>query len=239
MSEWTQDVAHWGGVRIEYSYRHTSRRTLAISVHPDLSVSVRAPSGVAPDRIRRKIAEKGAWIEKSRRDRELYLPKLPPRRYVSGETHRYLGRQYRLRIVRGTEEMVKCLRGYIWVGIPGEEDPVKIKSLVDNWYLTRAAWVFKERQEVCSEKAARVGIAAPTPMIRKMVSRWGSCSPKGRITLNLALIRAPKECIDYVIFHELCHLKERHHGPRFWALLRRLVPEFDEIRRRLNQYAYQ
>jgi predicted metal-dependent hydrolase len=125
------------------------------------------------------------------------------------------------------------------VSVPSEVDPVKIKVLVEGWYSIRAAEVFQERLMVCSEKAARVGIVAPSPAIRKMASRWGSCSPKGRITLNVELMKAPKECIDYVILHELCHLKERHHGPRYWSLLRRLVPDFEEVRTRLNQLAYQ
>jgi predicted metal-dependent hydrolase len=239
MSEWQQDVAWWGSVRIEYRYRHAARTTLAISVHPDLSVSVRAPERATPERIRQKVARRGAWIEKSRRDRELYLPKQPRRRYVSGETHRYLGRQYRLKVIRGAAETVKCLRGYLWVSLPEVNDPARIKAALDRWYLTRAKDVFQECVKRCSAKTARVGIIAPSPTIRKMTSRWGSCSRNGRITLNLELIKAPKECIDYVIFHEFCHLKERHHGPRYWSLLRRLVPDFEDVRRRLNQLAHQ
>ena len=234
MSEWQEDVAWWGSVRIGYNYRHSPRKSLAICVHPDLSVTVRAPNGVSADRIRQKVAGRGAWIEKSLRDRELYLPKQPPRRYVSGETHRYLGRQYRLKVTQGREESVKCLRGLLWVSLENREDTGRVQFLLDRWYGGRAYEVLPERVQVCAQKVARIGISAPLPKIRRMVSRWGSCSSLGQITLNLELIKVPKECIDYVIFHELCHLKVLHHGPRYWSLLRRLLPEYEDVRERLN-----
>lgn len=239
MSEWQEDVVQWGGVRIDFKYRHSSRRTLSISVHPDLSVTVRAPLGVPPVRIRRAVQRRGAWITKSRQDRELYLPKQPPRRYTSGETHRYLGRQYRLKVRQAAEESVACLRGQLAVFLDDQEDTGRTRLLLDRWYAQQARRVFQERLERCLGKVARHGITAPMPTIRRMVSRWGSCSPQGRITLNVELIKAPRECIDYVILHELCHLKERHHGPRYWALLRRLMPDFAEVRNRLNLLAHQ
>lgn len=238
MSVWQDDAVQWGGVRIEYRYRNSSRRTLAISVHPDLAVTVRAPLGVAPDRIRRAVLRRGAWIEKSRQDRELYLPKQPPRRYVSGETHRYLGRQYRLKVLERPEESVTCLRGHLWVRLKNPEDSGRVKTLLDRWYADHAKEVFRERLEVCAGKVARLGITALMPTIRRMVSRWGSCSPRGRITLNLELIKVPTECIDYVMLHELCHLKVPHHGPRYWSLLRRLMPGYEDVRKKLNRLEF-
>ncbi len=89
----------------------------------------------------------------------------------------------------------------------------------------------------CCRLARREGIATPTLRIQKLVKRWGSCSDSGRIMLNLELIKAPKDCIDYVIIHELCHLKEKHHGPRFWRLLEKLMPGYEGRRKRLNLFA--
>jgi len=234
-----KDEVHWGRTRIAYEYRVAERKTLAITVHPDLRVTVVAPVGAEVETIRDKVRKRGPWIRKQWREFELYLPKQPPRRYVNGETHRYLGRQYRLRAEQGDENTVKCLRGYFRVTTRGEPSPEQSKRLLECWYREHAKRIFHERLDVCSERANRDGIPRPALIIRRMHKRWGSCSAEGQITLNLELIKAPKECIDYVIMHELCHLKEAHHGPRFWALLAKLMPGYEEKRERLNLVASQ
>lgn len=224
-------------MEIPYIYKLSNRKSLAINVHPDLEVEVLAPVGTPLEAIRARVAKRGAWIRKAWREFELYLPKQPPRRYVNGETHRYLGRQYRLRAELGSEDSVKCLRGYLHVSCRNEPSPERIKTLLDGWYREHAHRVFRERMAECCKLASVEGIQEPPYNIRVMAARWGSCSSRGTITLNLLLIKATKECIDYVIMHELCHLKEKHHGPRFWHLLEKLMPDYKERRRRLNIYA--
>ncbi len=231
------DAVAWGTVDIPYRYGFSQRTTLAISVHPDLSVTVKAPHGTSPETIREYVLRRGGWISRAWRDFEPYLPKQPPRRFVSGETHRYLGRQYRLKLEQGESESVKCLRGYLWVTTKDEPTPERAKAWLDTWYRAHAKVVFSERLLACHKRTEREGILLPTMQIRQMASRWGSFSLAGRITLNLSLIKAPKGCIDYVIMHELCHFKEKHHGPRFWKLLHRLMPDFEERRAKLNLYA--
>jgi len=231
-----QDSIAWGATEIPYRYTFSRRATLAISVHPDLSVTVRAPHETSIETIRQFVHRRGGWISKVWRDFEQYLPKQPERRYISGETHRYLGRQYRLKIEQGDADSVKCSRGYLWVSTKIEPSPEHAKALLEEWYRNHARVVFHERLQACYQRVQREGISFPDMLIRKMVSRWGSCSSNGRITLNLALIKAPKECIDYVIIHELCHFKVKHHGPKFWKLLHRLMPDFEERRKKLHLY---
>jgi predicted metal-dependent hydrolase len=231
------DTVTWGTIEIPYRYLFSRRKTLAISVHPDLSVTVKAPDGTGIETIREYVRRRGGWISKAWRGFEPYLPKQPPRRYVSGETHRYLGRQYRLKAIQGETEAVKCLRGYFWVTSKDEPAPERVKTLLESWYRVHAEVVFEERLRACHKRAAREGILLPSMMIRRMTGRWGSFSSAGRITLNIALIQAPKECIDYVIMHELCHFKAKHHGPFFWKLLYRLIPDFEERRAKLNLFA--
>jgi len=204
------DTVHWGKTHITYRYEYVNRKTLAISVHPDLAVTVKAPAGTPLEKIRAKVKKRAGWIRKAQREFELYLPKQPERRYLNGETHRYLGRQYRLKAVQGQEESVKCLRGYFWV---------------------------TTREEPASRRFTRHQIEKPAFTIRKMTTRWGSYSPAGRITLNIELIKTPKDCIDYVIVHELCHMVEPHHGNRFWRLIQKIMPDYEERRRRLNMFA--
>ena len=230
------DSVRWGSTTIPYRYSFAKRKTLGISVHPDLTVTVKAPEGTPPEAIREKIWQRGAWIRQAWRDFELYLPKQPARQYVSGEAHRYLGRQYRLKVVAGDAPSVKCLRGYLWV-VTGDTSPARVQPLLESWYREHAHTIFKERLDACLRLAAREGVPEPTLRIQKMTSRWGSCSDKGRILLNLELIKAPKDCIDYVITHELCHLKEKHHGPGFWRLLEKLMPDYEARRKKLNLFA--
>ena len=231
------DMVRWGRVEIPYTYQLSKRKTLAINVHPNLAVEVLAPLETPVEVIRTRVAKRGAWIQKAWREFELYLPKQPPRRYINGESHRYLGRQYRLHAEQGDENSVKCLRGYLRVISRHEPTPELIKSQLSDWYREHAHRVFRERLTECCKIASLEGIQQPPFTIRTMASRWGSCSNKGRINLNLALIKATKDCIDYVIMHELCHHKVKHHGPPFWKLLHRLMPDFEERRKKLKLYS--
>lgn len=231
------DSVRWGRTNIPYAYRFSRRKTLAISVHPDLAVTVVAPEETPLEAIRDKVKKRGAWIRQAWREYQLYLPHQPARSYVNGETHRYLGRQYRLKAQQGEKESVKCLRGYLWVTTRGEPRPQRVKELLEGWYRDHARKIFRERLEFCCRRAALEGITMPALRIQKLAKRWGSCSDAGRILLNLELIKAPKDCIDYVITHELCHLKEKHHGPRFWRLLEKLMPDYENRRKLLNLFA--
>jgi len=232
-----RDVVRWGRIEIPYTCKLSQRKTLAISVHPNLAVEVRAPLDTPLEVVRERVARRAAWIRKAWREFELYLPKQPPRRYVNGETHRYLGRQYRLRAEQGDEDSVKCLRGYLHVVSRIEPTPDLIRALLKEWYLGQARRMFRERLAECGKRASVEGIEEPPLFIRKMGTRWGSCSSKGRINLNLELIKASKECIDYVVMHELCHLKAPSHGPKFWRLMAKLMPDYKERKRKLNQFA--
>ncbi|MFH2113021.1 MAG: SprT family zinc-dependent metalloprotease [Spirochaetota bacterium] len=237
MSEAFTDTIQWGSSRVTYAWSYADRKTLAISVHPDLSVTVKAPLGTELEVIREKVRKRARWIRQAQNDFELYLPKQPARQHVNGEAHRYLGRQYRLKAIQGEQESVKCLRGYLRVSCLEEPSPEHVARLLDDWYRDKARKVFAESLENCRKRFDRFDIGTPGFTIRKMGTRWGSCSRAGRITLNLELIKAPKDCIDYVITHELCHLMEPHHGPRFWRLMEMVMPDWEERRKRLNLYA--
>lgn len=231
-----EDKVSWGRTVISYGLEYSERNTLAISVHPDLSVTVKAPINTELHAVREKVLKRAAWIQRQWREFELYLPKQPPRSFVNGETHRYLGRQYRLRAELGDTESAKCLRGYFKITLGSVPDPENVRRSLEKWYRERADRIFHERLQICLRRAARESIPEPKLRIQKMVNRWGSCSGKGRIILNLELIKTPIECIDYVITHELCHLKEKHHGPRFWRLLAKLMPDYERRRKRLNLF---
>jgi predicted metal-dependent hydrolase len=226
----------YGNTPIEYDLTYGSRTTLAIDVHPDLRVTVQAPAGTDLADIKAKVRKRAPWILRQLRQFETYLPQLPPRQYVSGETHRYLGRQYRLKVVdNGTAEKVKLARGYFYIEVRDKDDLERVKGLLTEWYRRQARRVFQERLDVCFAKLKFLNLDYPEWTIRQMETRWGSCTPAGKILLNLKLIQVPKVYIDYVVMHELCHLKEPNHGPRFYELLNRVMPDWRKKREQLNR----
>ncbi len=226
----------YGSQVISFTLIRSKRKTLAIHVSPDLSVQVRAPLRASLRSISRKVRQRGAWIIKKQHYFATFLPPVPPRQYVSGETHRYLGRQYRLKIEDGKPTKVALKGGRIHITTIGPTDNGQIKDLLHAWYLKRARDVFPERVAVCLEPLLRHGVKTPEVRLRTMITRWGSCSPKGRITLNTNLMRIPKRYIDYVVTHELCHLKKPNHGEEFYQLLTSVMPDWRERREKLNWY---
>ena len=232
----------YGSTAIHYELIYAPRKTLVITVDPNLHVIVKAPEGSPLADVEAKIHKRASWIIKQQRELERYLPHLPPRQYVSGETHRYLGRQYRLKVIEGTSAngtgSVERDRSYIYVTTQDKTDKERIKRRLDDWYRAHAKVIFRERLEACYPKIEHLDVVYPDLAIRVLKSRWGSCSPKGRITLNVKLIQVPKAYIDYVIFHELCHLQEPNHTPRFYELLGRVLPDWRERRERLNAFEF-
>lgn len=238
MSQGATRSIQYGNATIHYHLSYARRKTLAISVHPDLRVTVKAPEDAPIEDIESKVRKRAPWILRQQRDYQRYLPHLPPRQYVSGETHRYLGRQHRLKVVEDGQERVRLTRGRFFIYVRDKTDPERAKALLDGWYRRQARRVFKERLDACYPRAERLGAPYPEIAIRVMKTRWGSCNSHGRIALNLKLIQVPKQYIDYVVMHELCHLLERNHSGRFRELLDRAMPDWRERKSRLDEYEF-
>jgi predicted metal-dependent hydrolase len=230
----------FGTQTIEYQLEQMPRKTLAISVHPDLSVLVKAPVDTSLEEVNAKVAKRARWILSQKRRFEIFLPDVPPRKYVSGESHRFLGRQYRLKVIEinsGDEEQIKLSRQFLEVYTP-EKNPSHVRELVEAWYREQASKTFGARLAASYSRLSRENIPFPKVSIRKMQSSWGSCSAKGTITLNIKLIQVPKEYIDYVILHELCHLKYLHHEPEFYYLLSRVMPDWKRKKEKLDRFDF-
>lgn len=235
----TTHRVQYGDTTIEYHLAYAARKTLAISVHPDLRVTVTAPQDTTLEAIAAKVKQRARWILRQQREFELYLPHMPPRQYISGETHYYLGRQYRLKVIEEADaEWVKLDRGRIVVRTVDKSDTAHIRELVNGWYLRQARRVFRERVGLLLPRFARYELPEFELRIRELQARWGSCTDSGTITLNLRLMQVAKPYIDYVIVHELCHLIEHNHSRRFYALLDRTMPDWRERRARLNRYSF-
>ena len=225
----------FGESLIAYEVTHAARETLAINVRPDLQVDVVAPLNADLPTIEDKVRKRAAWILRQQRELALYLPHIPPRQYVSGESHRYLGRQYRLKVQQGDFASVKLKRGFLMVVTPDKADSAQVQTLVEGWYRTQAKRVLSQQLQAMLPRFTRVGVPRePQLSIRTMKSRWGSCTEAGVITLNVKLMQVPKAYIDYVLVHELCHLMEHNHSQRFYRLLDRMMPDWRVRREKLN-----
>jgi predicted metal-dependent hydrolase len=227
------EIFAYGKYRCEYQLAHEPRKTVRLSVRPDQSVVLRCPAGARPEQIDKFLRRKWAWISKQQRYFRQYCHRAAPREHVSGESYLYLGRQYQLIVRKSKHEAVVMGRGKIVVnanddGMIGK----RVERLLGGWYRERCAVVFGER---LAEVAASFGLpAAPRLLIKKMAKRWGSFVRGEAIILNPRLILASKDCIDYVITHELCHFKHRRHDRRFFDLLGKKLPGWEKTKEKLE-----
>ncbi|MBI2355496.1 MAG: M48 family metallopeptidase [Deltaproteobacteria bacterium] len=230
-----EDWVDCNGVAIPYRYCHSRRRTLGMTVRPDKSVTVRAPLRTSLHAIRDFVTRRAAWIEKAWAEFDRRGP-ATPQSYANGAHFLFRGAAYMLVIEQGAPESVRIEGASLVVTTTGEPSTERLRGLVDAWYRERAGEIFGERLIECHRRMQPEGIALPPLLIRPMRSRWGSYSYRTRrIALNLNLIRLPQASLDYVIVHELCHVNVRHHGPDFWRLVGRYVPDHAAMRRQLRE----
>lgn len=232
MSETLHDEITYGTARIPFTTVFADRTTLEIGVDPDGSVLVKAPTGTPYVTVRRRVAAKARWIERQRVFFDGLARPVTPR-YVSGETHRYLGRQYRLKVETAPRPEVKLTGPYFVVGTP-DGSPEQTARALDRWFRERAGVKIAERVDVCAARVHYLGIRRPEIGLRRMATRWGSRTPDGRILFHPDLVRAPVACVDYVVLHELCHGLHSNHGQAFYALLTHVLPDWQTRRDRLN-----
>jgi predicted metal-dependent hydrolase len=234
MEETKKHFVQFGSEKIDFHLLFDHHDRFRVTVHPDLSVIVDVPHGKPLDQVLGKVKSKAVWISRQIRYFEQFLPRMPERRYLSGETIHYLGRQYRLKVTAGPHRAAKLSGRYLLVETARRVEPI-VKSLVRDWYKERARSVFERRLLRCVELTRRYGIETAELRIRQMKGRWGSCGTSGAILLNTELVKAPVHCIDYVILHELCHLRYRKHGDQFYRFLGRLMPDWQNRKRRLER----
>jgi predicted metal-dependent hydrolase len=235
ISGMTTNRARFGGRTLEYSLRRQRRADLRITVHPDMSIEVCAPEHRTDAEIEAKVIAKGAWIVRQQLRFETFHPLPTPKRYIAGESFRYLGRQYRLRIVRGDEPKVALRRPFLVVEHPQKTRRSTVERLVQGWFKVRSSSALPRYVEQVLTTYPSLKAHAGPIRIRRMNRRWGSCTATGVITLNPELIQAAPSCIEYVIVHELCHLHEMNHGKSFHRLLSEIMPDWQRRRERLNR----
>lgn len=202
--------------------RTNRRKTASVKVEEG-KVSIVIPLDLPDSNIEQLVKNKTRWIRE-----KIYLHSqatpFKSKEYVSGESFSYMGKNYRLRLLSGKTKPVKMKQGRLVVSIPkGEGRTDKVRAALEQWYRVRA-------EEKLNEKVKRysklIGVNPKSVSIKSFKSRWGSCHKSGDIQFNWLIIIAPNKVVDYVVVHELCHLKEHNHSPKFWKSIEKVLPDY-------------
>jgi len=225
----------FGMTTIRYTISFSPRRKkAAIAVYPDTSVAVTVPTGTTHDSVRELVQKKAPWILEQIGVFEHLTMLDATKRYVGGEMFLYLGRQYRLKIAVGRgKPSVKLVGGYFEVTVPEGVRPETdlIRRILCTWYKEHA---MQRVREVVRAYAQKLRLDPPKVTIRHQLKRWGSCTKDGALNINLLIVMAPMVLVEYVVAHELCHLRHKDHSSEFWNLLRLVMPDYELRKERLR-----
>lgn len=218
---------------VHYELRRSRRRTIGFVID-QRGLRVTAPRWVPVGEIERALQEKARWILRKLvewRAHEARRAQVAIR-WRHGATLRYLGGTLVLSVdprARGVTRDGELLR----VGLPPQASEDQLRDRVQAWLQARAREIFAERIPLFAQ---RLGRSPSRWALSSARTRWGSCTPDGAIRLNWRLVHFPLEIVDYVIAHEFAHLRELNHGPRFWATVGELFPDFERMRTRLREF---
>ena len=211
------------GRQIDCEIVRMQRRTVAIQIHPDKRIELKVPPLYNIDEVEPFLVKHHRWIfnrldapEKKSRE---------PKKFVDGEMHYFLGKQYPLRIIISPENTVEFRDDTIIVYAKYNVSDL-IAVLLERWYYQQAHQVFQEISIPLMKQMKKYNVLPKSFTVKKMKTRWGSCSSKGSINLNLDLIKLPEGCIKAVILHELCHLVHMNHSKEFYALMTAEMPDW-------------
>jgi len=229
------NTIQYGNRVIQYNIERGKRKkTVAIHINPMASVTILSPRHFDDEKIRMIVRKKARWIleKQGKIDGSRYSN--PRKEFVSGESSAYLGKLYRLKVIKGAEDIVgkcKLVNGRFLVEINGDHEAqvnrTAIKKALLDWYLERAAQKIKERVDRFSQQ---IGKWPASIKMKNQDRRWGSCSRNGSIRFNWKVIMAPISIMDYVIVHELCHLIYPHHSTQFWQKVQSIIPDYKRRR---------
>jgi predicted metal-dependent hydrolase len=202
----------------------------------DANFRAARPFDTSRDAILERMKKRAQWICRQLQFFGGFQPRTPARRYLAGETHLYLGRRYRLKVVWAAQPEIKIKRDAIEVHTSDPHSNRVTRFQLDAWFKQRAHERFRSRLELCLARFPKPERFRPrTLIIRQLRRRWGSMTPAGRLVLNRSLLQASVHEIDYVITHELCHRAFYHHGKRFYDLLEQVMPDWEHRKAALER----
>jgi predicted metal-dependent hydrolase len=219
---------------LSYSLIKSSRKTIGIIVHTDGSVVVRAPHRTTKKEIDEVINKRFDWILKHKKRFEEQGPAYSKSEFVDGEKHLFLGKEYIMRVTIGTFNNVTINGEFIDVECKNES---LVKPLMEQWYRQKANKLMPQIITPIIDKFNSLYDISPNKIsLKNMKSRWGSCSSKANISMNIKLIKSTESCIEYVMAHELCHLLQMNHSKNFYSLLTEFMPDWRERKKSLDYF---
>lgn len=220
-------VVSFGEKQIEFMLNRKKVKSVILKVDPSMNIIVSAAGNVPLDFILNYVKEKGRWILKKLEYFEDAQAYETDKEFQSGESIKYLGKQYRLKVIQSDVEFVKYLQGYIYIYIKDTKDKIRKRTLFTKWLREKAVVCFNESVDRVYPLLKKYGVCKPGILVRALKARWGSCIlDKNTLLLNFDLIKAPKYCIDYVVLHELIHFKYHNHDKDFYNFLTSLMPDW-------------
>lgn len=227
-------LTNYGSKELFFELKQSKRKTLTIEVHPDSSIVVFAPDNISVNDIKKHVEKKGRWIVKQQAFFEQFLPRTPERKYVSGETHFYLGKGYLLKVIKGDKNDVKLKHGKLLVTIK-KEGLDHVRKVLAYWYYLHADKKVKEIADDVYSQFKEYKFEKPKIELKRMPKRWGSCNTKDNIKINPEVIKAPTKCVEYVLIHEFCHMVIPNHKKEFYDLLSEKMPNWKKWKDRLEK----
>jgi hypothetical protein len=220
-----------GTITIPYYIIKSKRiKTSEIIVDSD-RVTIRTPLNKNLSEIRRIVSDKASWIIKKQKEYKEAIPQIIKPTFEEGSTLPYLGRNYPLRILKEnhSENNIDLIDGEFIIRIKSSKETTDsktvIKKLYEGWLIQNAQSLFKHKVEEYSEK---LGVQPDKVNLKNLKNRWGSMTKEGSLNLNINVLKAPEDIIDYIILHELCHLKIKEHSHHYWDYLRRYMPDYQQ-----------
>lgn len=206
-------------------------KSAAIKVENGVVIVV-VPRALNEERIKKLLDDKRLWI-KQKVALHPQVKTTHEKQHVSGEAFSYLGRNYRIKVIDGELTPIKLVQGRLTMSVPKDSmQPKMIRYALTNWFRLRAELKLREK---ITRYSSIVGVETNGYKVKSFRSRWGSCSPRGRVDFNWKIIMAPNRVVDYVVVHELCHLKQHDHSPQFWKLVETIMPDYLESKEWLRE----
>ncbi len=210
-------------MKLDYQIVYSKRKTVSMSVERDASVVVRAPVGMPEEKVCQAVEAKRLWLFEKTNHKQKYTSSKQRKEFVSGETILYLGRNYQLELVDTDLPVVRFDSRFI---VSRRNQP-HAGRLLRRWYVQRAQERLPRRAAYFADS---MGVRFNRILISDLKVRWASCTPAGNLNFNWRVMKAPAMVIDYLIVHELAHLIEPNHTPRFWNVVSIQVPNYDRAK---------
>lgn len=226
-----------GNEQIEYSLTYKNVKNLNLRIKSDNTITVSAPSYITEITVDEFVISKKNYILDCITEfRKLQEVEPREKRYVSGESFPYLGKNLQLKVVLQSKDEIYSDGRYLYLKIRDKDNYVRKQRIVEGWIKEQTIIIYNEIANRIYPSFAKYQVEFPTIRIRNMKKRWGSCQPKSSaITINSRLIEAPRHCIEYVMMHEFCHMIYPNHSKDFYLLLQVMMPDWKERKKKLEE----